>query len=69
MISPGEDIKAAREIYAILYGEDEVWKEVNVRVWMKEARKLMGELRLNTLQETAKELRQIPFNIMCNINY
>jgi hypothetical protein len=63
MKSPGEDIRAARNIYACIYGEESVWTEVNVNLWMREATIVMNQLRLKTLQETLEQVRQIPINI------
>lgn len=64
MRSPGEDIRAARNIYACLYGENAVWSEVNVNLWMREATKIMNQLRLTTFQETLEYVQQIPINLI-----
>lgn len=64
MKSPGEDIRTARNIYACLYGEESVWQEVSVMLWMREAEQVRKHLRLGTLQETLDQVRTIPINIL-----
>lgn len=46
----GEDIRAARDIFEFYNGEI---TEVNVNLWMKEARILQEAMKLPSLQETA----------------
>lgn len=63
-MSLGTDIRTARCLYAILYGEQFVWDEVNVMKWMREAQEVTKQLKLNTFQETLEKLREIPINIL-----
>lgn len=63
MIYPGEDIRAARAIYAILYGENIVWDEVNVKAWMMEAESTRKRLGADNFNHTLLILRTIPTQI------
>ena len=58
----GTDIKTAQNIYAILYGDNEVFKEVNVNLWLSEANEIKTYLRCNTLTETLQKLISIVYD-------
>lgn len=56
----GEDIRAAKGIFEFTHGEQEANKEVNVKVWMDNATRVVGELRVNTFQEALELIKSIP---------
>lgn len=60
----GQDIHAARHIFEFVYGEQETWKEVNVKRWMAEADKVVKELRVKDYFEALNLLMKIPTNIL-----
>lgn len=64
MKHPGEDIRIARMIFQLTHGEQEAWKEVNVKRWMDNAKAITKEMRVETFEEALKQLESIPQNIL-----
>ncbi len=64
----GEYIRTARNIHAHIYGEDSVYNEVNVNLWIFTARQVTKELEAVNFQETLKQLREIPINLLTQLN-
>lgn len=64
MKHPGEDIRVARMIFQLTHGEQEAWKEVNVKRWMNNAKAIAKEMRVATFEEALTQLQSIPTNIL-----
>lgn len=64
----GEYIRTARNIHAFIYGEESVWNEVNVNLWIQTAQRVKIELKSYTFAHALKELQSIPENILNQIN-
>lgn len=64
----GEYIQTARNIHAHIYGEDSVYDEVNVNLWIFTARQVTNELKAVDFKDTLKQLRTIPINLLTQLN-
>ncbi len=60
----GEDIRVAKRLYEWLHGIERDAGEVNVNLWMREAKALTKEMRAPTTQDAYKLIRSLPPNIL-----